>query len=120
MKRLFAVALLLVAGCADKDRDYAFKMDYPVDAARLSLGGDIHVNIDCATREVNVISDSSNGIFSRHINKRLSNICYKKTDKIDVVYRFEPAKGVKQDMIATQYPRVPPVSNSNKLSDGNS
>ncbi len=38
MKRLFAVALLLVAGCADKDRDYAFKMDYPGDAARLSLG----------------------------------------------------------------------------------
>jgi hypothetical protein len=42
--------------------------------------------------EINVISDSSNGIFSRHINKRLSNICYKKTDKLDVVYRFEPAK----------------------------
>ena len=120
MKRLFAVALLLLAGCAEKHTDYVFRMDYPVDAARLSLGGDIHVNIDCAPREVDVISDCSHGIFSRHINKRLSNICYKKTDKLDVVYRFEPAKGVKQNMIATQYPRVPPVSNSDKLSDGNS
>lgn len=120
MKLLFATALLLVAGCTNKHTDNTFQMDYPVDAARLSLGGDIHVNIDCATREVDVISDSSNGIFIRHINKRLSNICYKKTDKLDIVYRFEPAKGVKQNMIATQYPRVPPVSNSDKLSDGNS
>ena len=42
MKRLFAAALLLLAVCAGKHTDYAFKMDYPVDAARLSLGGDIH------------------------------------------------------------------------------
>lgn len=120
MKLLFAAALLLLAGCTNKHTDYAFQMDYPVDAARLSLGGDIHVNIDCATREIEVISDSSNGIFSRHINKRLSNICYKKTDKLDIVYRFNSAIGVKQDMIATHYPRVPPVSNANKLSDGDS
>ena len=120
MKLLFAAALLLMAGCADEHADNAFQMDYPVDAARLSLGGDIRVNIDCATREVEVISDSSNGIFSRHINKRLSNICYKKSDKLDVVYRFNSSKGVKQDMIVTHYPRVPPVSNSNKLSDGDS
>lgn len=120
MKLLFAAALLLLAGCTNKHTDNAFQMDYPVDAARLSLGGDIHVNIDCATREVEVISDSSNGIFSRHIKKRLSNICYKKTDKLDVVYRFNSAKGVKQDMIATHYPRVPPVSNANKLGDGDS
>ncbi|EPG2187197.1 MULTISPECIES: hypothetical protein [Enterobacteriaceae] len=120
MKRLFAAALLLLAGCANKHTDYTFKMDYPVEAARLSLGGDIHVNIDCATREMKVISDSSNGIFSRHVNKRLSNICYKKTDKLDVIYRFNAAKGVRQDMIATQYPRVPPVSNTDKLSDRDS
>ncbi|MDR0162440.1 hypothetical protein P7L84_02495 [Enterobacter ludwigii] len=120
MKLLFAEALLLLAGCTNKHTENTFHMDYPVDAARLSLGGDIHVNIDCATREVEVISDSSNGIFSRHINKRLSNICYKKTDKLDVIYRFNSAKGVKQDMIATHYPRVPPVSNANKLSDGDS
>ncbi|HDS4389401.1 TPA: hypothetical protein QH079_004338 [Enterobacter roggenkampii] len=119
--RLLLTAItFFMFGCSGHEKEYNFKMDYPVDAARLSLGGDVHVNIDCATREVNVISDSSNGIFSRHINKRISNICYKKTDKLDVVYRFEPAKGVKQDMIATQYPRVPPVSNSDKLSDGNS
>ncbi|MBD8459333.1 hypothetical protein [Enterobacter cloacae] len=120
MKLLFAAALLLLAGCTNKHTENTFHMDYPVDAARLSLGGDIHVNIDCATREVEVISDSSNGIFSRHINKRLSNICYKKTDKLDVTYRFNSAKGVKQDMIATQYPRVPPVSNPDKLSDRDS
>ena len=98
MKRLFAAALLLLAGCADKHTDYTFKMDYPVDAARLSLGGDIHAKIECATREMKVISDSSNGIFSRHINKRLNNIFYKKTDKLDVVYRFNVAKGVRQEL----------------------
>ncbi|WP_218640525.1 hypothetical protein, partial [Klebsiella pneumoniae] len=100
--------------------DYKFKMDYPVEAARLSLGGDIHVNIDCATREMVVLSDSSNGIFSRHVHKRLSNICYKKTDKLDVVYRFNSKKGVRQSMNSTQYPRVPPESNTYKLSEGNS
>lgn len=120
MKLLFAAALLLLAGCTNKHTDNAFQMDYPVDAARLSLGGDVHVNIDCATKEVVVISDSSNGIFTRHINKRLSNICYKKYDKLDIVYRFNAAKGVKQNMLATQYPLVPPVSNTYKLSDGDS
>lgn len=120
MKLLFVAAILLVTGCTNKHTENAFQMDYPVDAARLSLAGDIHVNIDCATREVEAISDSSNGIFSRHINKRLSNICYKKTNKFDVVYRFDLAKGVKQDMIATHYPRVPPASNSNKPGDRNS
>ncbi|MDS1912684.1 hypothetical protein QSI79_05140 [Enterobacter asburiae] len=117
---LLTAITFFMFGCSGHEREYNFKMDYPVDAARLSLGGDIHVNIDCATREVNVISDSSNGIFSRHVNKRLSNICYKKTDKLNVVYHFEPAKGVKQNMIATQYPRVPPASNTYKLSDRDS
>lgn len=120
MKRLLALALFLTAGCANNDRNYDFRMDYPVDAARLSLGGDIHVKIDCASREVKVISDSSDGIFSSHINKRLSNICYKKTDRFDVVYRFEAAKGVRQNILSTQYPRVPPASNTDKLSDGDS
>ncbi|WP_337083921.1 hypothetical protein [Enterobacter kobei] len=120
MKRLFAAVFLLLAGCSSKHTDNAYRMDYPVEAARLSLGGDIHVNIDCATREMTVISDSSNGILSRHVNKRLSNICYKKTDKLDVVYRFNAAKGVRQNMIATQYPRVPPESNTDKLSNGDS
>ncbi len=50
MKLLFAAAFLLVAGCTNKHTDNAFQMDYPVDASRLSLGGDIHVNIDCATK----------------------------------------------------------------------
>lgn len=117
---LITAITLLMFGYSGHEREYNFKMDYPVDAARLSLGGDIHVNIDCVKREVNVISDSSNGIFSRHINKRLSNICYKKADKFNVVYRFEPSKGVKQNMIATHYPRVPPASNTDKLSDGDS
>ena len=120
MKLLFAAALLLLAGCTNKHTDNAFQMDYHVDAARLSLGGDIHVNIDCATREVEVISDSSNGIFSRHIKKRLSNICYKKTDKLDVFYRFNSAKGVKEEMIASHDPRVRRGSLANKLSDGDS
>ena len=119
--RLLLTAItFFMFGCSGHEKEYNFKMDYPVDAARLSLGGDIHVNIDCVKRKVNVISDSSNGIFSRHVNKRLSNICYKKADNFDVVYRFEPVKGVKQNMIATHYPRVPPTSNTDKLNDGDS
>jgi hypothetical protein len=120
MKRIFIVAFLLLNGCATEHTDNAFKMDYPVDAARLSLGGNIHVKINCAAREITVISDSSNGIFSRHINKRLNNICYKKTDIIDVVYIFDSVKGARQNMLATQYPRVPPESDTDKLGNGDS
>lgn len=119
--RLLLTAItFFMFGCSGHEKENNFKMDYPVDAARLSLGGDIHVNIDCVKRKVNVISDSSNGIFSRHVKKRLNNICYKKIDNFDVVYRFEPEMGVKQNMIATHFPRVPPASNTYKLSDGDS
>jgi hypothetical protein len=47
--RLLLTAItFFMFGCSGHEREYNFKMDYPVDAARLSLGGDIHVNIDCA------------------------------------------------------------------------
>jgi hypothetical protein len=46
--RLLLTAItFFMFGCSGYEREYNFKMDYPVDAARLSLGGDIHVNIDC-------------------------------------------------------------------------
>lgn len=119
-KFLFTALLILLTGCNNQQIQRNYLIDYPIDAARMSLGGHAEVAINCATREIEIISDSSNGIFSRHIKKRLSNICYKKTDKFDVIYRFDLAKGVKQDMIATHYPRVPPASNPNKPRDRNS
>lgn len=113
---LIAILPLVLCGCLKHSNEYNFQMDYPLDAARLSLGGDVNVQINFATRKINVISDTSNGIFSRHIYKRLSNICYKKTDSMSVIYHFNANKGVKQNMIATQYPRVSPKSDPNELS----
>ena len=117
---LFTAITFLMFGCSVDDREYNFKMDYPADAARISLGGEIYVNIDCVNSKANVIYDSSNGVFSRHVNKRLSSICYKKDDKFDVVYRFDPQRGVKQNMIGMHYPGILPASNTDKLSDGDS
>lgn len=116
--RTFLIAMLplVLSGCVKHSKEYNFQMDYPVDAARLSLGGDVNVQINCATRKMDVISDTSDGLFSRHIYRRLSNICYKKTDSMNVIYHFIADKGVKQNMIATQYPRVPPKSDPNELS----
>ncbi|EFG9986379.1 hypothetical protein ACQLRR_004241 [Escherichia coli] len=120
MKLICAAAALLLVGCTTTAKSYEYQMDYPVDAARLSLSGDARVLINCDTREVNVISDTSNGLFSRHIKNRISNICYQKKDTLNIVYHFDSAKGVDQDMIATHYPRVPPKSNTHKPGDGNS
>lgn len=120
MKLICAVAALVLAGCVTTSKAYNYQMDYPVDAARLSLSGDARALINCDTREVNVISDTSNGIFGRHIKNRINNICYQKKDTLNIVYHFDSAKGVGQDMIATQYPRVPPKSNTHKPGDGNS
>ncbi|QPJ98884.1 hypothetical protein IDM36_13135 [Enterobacter mori] len=113
---LLTVLLTVLSGCISKNREYNFQMDYPVEAARTSLSGDVNVKIYCITRKMYVISDTSGGVFSRHIRKRISNICYKKTDTITILYHFKASNGAGQDMIVTQYPRVPPKSDTNKLS----
>jgi len=120
MKVTYFAALMLLAGCTGPRTMNNFQMDYPVEAARLSLGGDVSASINCSTREINILSDSSNGIFSRHIQKRLSNICYKKNNKMTVHYYFTSEKGVRQNMLATQHPRIPPQSYTHKPGNGDS
>lgn len=117
---LFTAMFSLLAACGNDSSRYHYQMDYPIDAARLSISGNAEVTVNCATKEVKILSDSSNGVFSRHIQKRVYNICYMKNETLNIVYQFNPATGVRQNMLATHFPRVPPVSNANKASDRDS
>ena len=117
---LFTAMLSALAACGNDSGRYHYQMDYPIDAARLSISGNAEVIVNCATKEVKILSDSSNGVFSRHIQKRVYNICYMKNETLNIVYQFNPATGVRQNMLATHFPRVPPESNSNKASDRDS
>jgi len=98
---------LTVAACATSGRDNDYVMDYPIDAARMSLGGEITALVDCDKKEVSVISDTSNGIFARHLKRRVWNICFSKQGKFKVTYRFDPVRGTGQNMLATQPSRTP-------------
>lgn len=112
--------LSLLSACGNDSNRYHYQMDYPIDAARLSISGNAEVTVNCVTKEVKVVSDSSNGVFSRHIRKRVYNICYMKNETLNIVYQFNPATGVRQNMLATHFPRVSPESNANKASDRDS
>lgn len=94
--------LLVMMLSACSERPYSFAIDYPIDAARLSLGGTVVAKIDCDTKSVQIISDTSNGIFSRHISRRVSNICYNKSGIINATYNFDPVRGPQQNLLATQ------------------
>lgn len=117
---LFTAMLSALAACGNGSGRNHYQMDYPIDAARLSISGNAEVTVNCATKEVKILSDSSNGVFSRHIQKRVYNICYMKNETLNIVYQFNPATGVRQNMLATHFPRVPPESNANKASDRDS
>ena len=101
-----AISLVSVA-CASSVKDAGYVMDYPLEAARMSLGGEITAVFDCDKKKLSVISDTSNGIFARHLNKRAWNICFKKHGQFKVTYRFDPVRGAIQNMLATQPPRTP-------------
>lgn len=101
------IPLALITGCTDSNRPYNFAMDYPVEASRLSLSGKVVVNIDCDTLNVNTVSDTSNGIFSRHIKKRAANICFRKSGTSKFEYTFIAPRTPAYDMIATQPQRTP-------------
>jgi len=103
------ISALLVTGCSNTERPYNYVMDYPVSASRLSLSGTVIADIDCDRHDVKIISDTSDGIFSRHIVKRVNGICYKKAGSYTVEFVFDPERGPKHNMLATQANRVPPV-----------
>lgn len=91
-----------VTGCANTNRPYNYQIDYPVEAARLSLSGDVIANIDCDSNKAEIISDSSNGIFSKHIQKRVSSICYKKSGKHKAQYQFLAMRDGTNDILTYQ------------------
>lgn len=93
---------MFFSGCANKDRSYSYQMDYPVEAARLSLSGDVIANIDCDSNKAEIISDSSNGIFSKHIQKRVSSICYRKSGKYKTQYQFIAMRDGTNDILTYQ------------------
>ncbi|CAK0703274.1 hypothetical protein FGAF467_15430 [Escherichia coli] len=103
MKHFFLAAALVLSGCVTV-RPYYYKIDYPINAARLSLGGEARVLINCDTREVDIVFDTSKGIFGRHIRNRVNSICYQRKGPIDIIYRFEPVSVDGQSMSAIMHP----------------
>lgn len=101
------ISLLLIAGCSADNRPHSFVMDHPVEASRLSLSGRLVADVDCDNYSMVVISDTSNGIFSRHVKKRLKNLCYRQSGVKNVNYVFTAPRTPAYDMIATQPQRIP-------------
>ena len=101
------IPLGLVSGCSANNRPYNFVMDYPVEALRLSISGDINAVVNCENNSIQVISDTSGGIFTRHIKRRAKNICYGKTGTQHVHYIFNAPRGPANNMLATQPQRTP-------------
>lgn len=68
---------------------------YPVDASRMSLEGSVAVSIDCSTRKVDVIRESTDAAyFSNQVKKQVANICYGQEGTLDRVYVFKMNKRV--------------------------
>lgn len=101
------IPLFLISGCSVDNRPYDFVMDYPIEASRLSLSGSLEVEIDCDKYSLQVISDTSNGIFSRHVKSRVNSLCYGKKGMTKVSYIFNAPRTPAYNMIATQPQRTP-------------
>lgn len=101
------IPLVLVSGCSANNRPYNFVMDYPVEALRLSISGDIKAVVNCENNSIQVISDTSGGIFARHLKRRAKNICFGKTEAQHVHYIFKALRGPANDMLVTQPQRTP-------------
>ncbi len=119
MKQLSTFIFLIVttlSGCTNHNfGDYRFQMDYPLQAARLSISGEVFAIVNCPDRKIYIISDSSSGILSRHVKSRLANICYNNEASFQVIYKFNPVRGPRQNMIATEKNRTLPVLNAYEL-----
>lgn len=111
---------LFVSGCSNSQKEFRYQMDYPIQAARLSIGGEVSAAIDCSARKIKITSDSSDGILSRHVKSRLNKICYKRDDVFNVIYAFDPVRGARQNLLATQPGRVLEPLNPYEFSDGDS
>lgn len=110
------LSVTILSGCTNQNIvDYRFQMDYPLQAARLSISGEIFAIVNCPDRKIDIISDSSGGILSRHVKSRLANICYNNEESFQIIYKFDPVRGPQQNMIATEKNRTLPVLNTYEL-----
>lgn len=101
MNKIHSILIILMLSACSSGT-YNYVMDYPTDAARLSLGGKVETKINCDIKQVEIISDTSNGIFSRHIKNRVKSICYNKKGVMYITYLFDPVRGPQQDILSTQ------------------
>lgn len=98
MKKLIIVAALLASFSASA---FNVNIGYPVAAARISLAGKVVANIDCSKKNVEIV-DSTSDIFSRHVNKNKSVICYNDSNKYHVVFNYNRGDGIRTNIISTQ------------------
>lgn len=98
MKKIIIAFALLASFSASA---FNANIGYPVAAARISLTGKVIANIDCSKKNVDIV-DSTSDIFSRHVNKNKSVICYKDSGKYHVVFNYNKGDGIKTNIIATQ------------------
>ena len=110
MRRILLIAIIpgaLISGCSSTERPYNFVMDYPVEASRLSLSGKLVAELNCDKHSLKLISDTSNGIFSRHVKNRVNSLCYGKKGTRNITYLFNAPRTPAYNMIATQPQRTP-------------
>lgn len=98
MKKLIVAFALLASFSASA---FNANIGYPVAAARISLTGKVVANIDCSKKNVEIV-DSTSDIFSRHVNKNKSVICYRDSNNYHVVFNYSKGDGIKTNIIATQ------------------
>ena len=100
MKKIIAILILFVSSYANAINT---NIGFPVSAARLGLSGSVDFTIDCAKKDL-TIQESTNVLFSQHIKKNISVMCYLDKDTHNV--RMEFKKDLfNQNMIARQHNR---------------
>lgn len=108
MKRITAIAITAAAilGCSYVGSVGAAEVvpSYPIGAARMSLEGQTTVLINCDTKKVTVLSESTTGgYFSRQVKKQVHNICYRRTGTMERTYIFKMSNRMgAHNVIATQ------------------
>lgn len=98
MKTLLAVIAILASFSASA---FNANIGYPISAARISLTGEVVAKIDCSSKNVSIVSSTSE-IFSRHVRSNKSVICYKDSGQYSVTFNYSKGDGVKTNVLATQ------------------
>lgn len=97
MKHIIAVMLLFFSFGASA---LNLNIGYPVSAARLGLSGSIEFFVYCSNKDLQII-ESSNELFSRHVRKNVSVICYRDNARHEVKIDFKKDE-FNQNMISRQ------------------